>query len=231
MRPFILLFCLLVAACEAPEIVDSAAMRPEFEPVDRMAMLRDVTDRVLPVATTSCEAKRPQNECAFEVRVDSRPDRPINAYLTTDKGGRPIITVTLALLQDVRSPDELAFVIGHEAGHQIERHGTGQILSAVEGVILGTLVAYKRGLSGAERKAVQKQQAMRWVRKRSHEIEFEADRIGAEFAMRSGYDPMAGAAALSRWPEPASGRASLHPRSSDRAKAILDLAYQPELEL
>ena len=81
-----------------------------------------VVARVEPVAESYCRSRGVARNCDFRIVVDDRPGQPPNAFQTVDKFNRPVIGFTLALIADARNPDELAFVLGHEAAHHISGH-------------------------------------------------------------------------------------------------------------
>ena len=99
------------------------------------------------------------------------------------------IYLTRGLLALLDSEAELAAVLGHEIGHVTARHSvrrhTGQVISGV----LGAVIAAKSGVRGAGDAANLVGTAV--VRGYGREHELEADRLGAEYLARSGYDPQA----------------------------------------
>jgi predicted Zn-dependent protease len=88
---------------------------------------------VEPVAEALCRSETPDQNCDFAILVDRDPRVGANAFQTLDRSGRPIIILTLGLVAILESEDELAFVLGHEAGHHIARHIPQQRESAAEG--------------------------------------------------------------------------------------------------
>ena len=81
-----------------------------------------VVSRVEPVAERYCRDRGVARNCDFRIVIDDRPGQPPNAFQTLDSFNRPVIGFTLALIADARNPDELAFVLGHEAAHHIDGH-------------------------------------------------------------------------------------------------------------
>lgn len=104
------------------------------------------------------------------------------------------IYVTRGMLSFVRSPDELAFVLGHEVGHVARRHHVAIIqrdffFTIVISLILGRdpTAAHIGNLVGAL-----------LARGFSREAEFEADAAGVTLAHRAGYDASAGLSFMAR---------------------------------
>ena len=103
-----------------------------------------VARRVEPVAEKFCEAETASLkgfDCDVQVAIDHKL-KIRNAYFTYDKD-KPVIFMTMPILQDMQSDDEVAFVMSHEYGHLIGRHIQKQQQQALAGaLILGALTAY-----------------------------------------------------------------------------------------
>lgn len=134
------------------------------------------------------KSHRPQLNYHFTV-VDSPQ---INAFALP--GG--YIYITRGILAYLNSEAELAAVLGHEIGHVTARHGVQQYTAAtaanVGTVVLGVLLSRYIGPAGQQLG----QSALGIMGNvllsgygREHEL--EADRLGAEYLARSGYDPQA----------------------------------------
>lgn len=127
---------------------------------------------------------RPELEYHFLV-VDS-PE--VNAFALP--GG--YIYITRGILSYLNSEAELAGVLGHELGHVTARHSVQQISAATAaniGVnILGIFVPEARGLLGGNVINILGGALLSGYG-RDHEL--EADRLGAEYLARTGYDPQA----------------------------------------
>jgi predicted Zn-dependent protease len=124
---------------------------------------------------------RPGLEYHFTI-VDSTQ---VNAFALP--GG--YIYITRGMLAYLNSEAELAAVLGHEIGHVTARHSVRQqSTSAVTG-ILGAVLAASTGIQGADSLTSLASTAI--VRGYGREHELEADRLGAEYLARSGYDPEA----------------------------------------
>jgi Zn-dependent protease with chaperone function len=95
------------------------------------------------------------------------------------------IWITKGALRFVESPDELAGILGHETGHVSERHGWEAFKEdlAYTALLLGTPLGADYGL-------------LQWVDgayyiaglKMSRDDEYEADHLGARYALSAGYD-------------------------------------------
>ena len=97
------------------------------------------------------------------------------------------IYITRGIMAYMNSEAELAGVLGHEIGHVTARHGVKQqsagtvasILSAGVGIFTGSRAASEAtNVGGAA-----------LIRGYGREHELEADRLGAEYLARVGYDP------------------------------------------
>jgi len=127
---------------------------------------------------------RPNLEYQFLV-VDS-PD--VNAFALP--GG--YIYITRGILAYLNSEAELAAVLGHELGHVTARHSVQQISAAtaasVGAAILQIFVPETRGIVGDNLINVLGGALLAGY---GREHELEADRLGAEYLARTGYDPQA----------------------------------------
>lgn len=97
------------------------------------------------------------------------------------------IYITRGLLAYLNSEAELAAVLGHEIGHVTARHSVRQHSTATVTGILGTVLAASTGIQGADTLTSLAGTAI--VRGYGREHELEADRLGAEYLAKSGYDP------------------------------------------
>jgi predicted Zn-dependent protease len=99
------------------------------------------------------------------------------------------IYITRGLLAYLNSEAELAAVLGHEIGHVTARHSVRQQSTAAVTGILGAVVAASTGVQGVDTLTDMAGTAI--VRGYGRDHELEADRLGAEYLAKSGYDPEA----------------------------------------
>lgn len=171
--------------------------------VSRDAGFDQTATRVLGVAQQMCRAQRPDASCAFVVQIDDRPGQPPNAFQSLDRQGRPVLTLTTAMIARTRNADELAFVIAHEAAHHIAGHLGQQLRRADGGPVALAILA--QVLDEARRGPVDPAAfGLRAVTDagQRHRFEREADIIGARIASAAGYDALLAAQIFRRLPEP-----------------------------
>ena len=180
----------------------------------------NVVNRVEPIAERECRARTSGVNCDFRILVDDRPNQPANAFQTLDDNQRPILVFTLALLDEARNADEIAFVMGHEAAHHIQGHIARQKQNAAAGaVIFGGLAS----ITGGDVSAVQSAQrigAQVGARTYSKDFELEADALGTVITARAGYNPIQGAEFFNRIPDPGDRFLGTHPPNSQRVETV-----------
>lgn len=181
------------------------------------ANFAQVIRRVEPIAEAECRARTPDLNCDFKIIVDSRPNQPPNAFQTLERGGRPVIGFTASLLRVARNTDELAFVMGHETAHHIERHLARQRQSATGGAILGGILA--AGLGVPTDLGTQLGGTI-GARAYSKQNELEADALGTVIAKKAGYNPVRGAQFFTRIPDPGNRFLGTHPPNADRIATV-----------
>jgi len=189
-----------------------------------VARFRTVAARVEPMAEQLCRSRGTVPDCDFLIGLDTRPGLPANAFQTVDGNGRPILVFTRALLSDLQNPDELAFVMSHEAAHHIAGHIPRQQRNAMRGAImLGGLAS----LSGGDRAMIEAAAdlgAKIGARQYSKEFELEADAIGTVIAHAAGFDPVRGAAFFRRLPDPGDRVLGTHPPNAQRVDLVRRVA-------
>ncbi|MBI3910115.1 MAG: M48 family metalloprotease [Armatimonadetes bacterium] len=123
-------------------------------------------------------------------------DKVINAFALPD--GR--IYVTLGLMRaiaDAANPDaELAFVVGHEMTHVVEKHGRRQARKGTLAMILATILGSATRSQGAQ--DVLGAGAAAYVSHYSRKDEYAADRGGLLAMRRAGYPLAASVSMLER---------------------------------
>ena len=172
-----------------------------LEGIDRFER---VAQRIEPQAEAFCRQETPKRDCDLTIRVDLDPMEPANAFQTANADG-PLIIITGALLQGTRDDDEVAFVMGHEAGHHIAGHlekREGQQLAGA--LILGMAAAYAgSGNTNYYQKQHDIENAVDAGRSiggmaYSQTYELEADMLGAYIAEAAGYDAEKGSLIFAR---------------------------------
>lgn len=256
-------FMFVLSACGTtyvlPEIDNSSAARaksmfakaqsaPDRERVSRATAeqrFQRVARRVEPIAEKFCEAETATLEgfnCDVDVGIDYKTQQR-NAYFTYDKE-QPVIFMTLPILQDMQSDDEVAFVMAHEYGHLIGRHIHKQKQQAMAGaLILGAITAYSNAQAASagvsyDSNAVGRNMelgAAAGSMVYSQTYELESDTLGTRIAKASGYDPVKGAEYFAR-PEDARTQAGnlsfwgTHPPDEKRIATVLAVNAQIEAQ-
>jgi predicted Zn-dependent protease len=112
-------------------------------------------------------------------------DDSVNAFTT----GGGYVYVHRGLLVYLNSEAELAAVLGHEIGHNTARHPARSQTRGVLATVLATGAAIMTGSAAVAELADVGAEA--WVQGYGRENEMEADRLGLEYATRTGYRPEA----------------------------------------
>jgi len=102
------------------------------------------------------------------------------------------IYITRGLLAYLNSEAELAAVLGHEIGHVTARHGVRQQTAAMAtgiGYTIASILLPELGNAQAQNAYGLLSNALLSGYGRDHEL--EADRLGAQYLAKSGYDPQA----------------------------------------
>jgi len=198
----------------------TAPAPPRVPPEAAASNFVAAVERVAPVATQVCRERTRGDNCAFRIIVDDRAGQPPNAFQTLDNAGRPVLVFTLALIGEARNADELAFVMGHEAGHHIAGHIPRMQQSAAGGAILGAVIGAALGGTAQSVRVGQDLGASVGGRAFSKEFELEADALGTVIAHRAGYDPLRGAAFFTRIPDPGNRFLGSHPPNADRIETV-----------
>ena len=229
----ILVASLSLGACVSttPTVLPSEAQIPEVEapqgvPVS-VARAIEVTQRMEPVAEAVCRAEIPQQNCDFDIVVLRDPRAGVNAFQTLHPDtGQPVILLTVGLIYEVRSDDELAFVVGHEAAHHIAQHIDQQRTAAERGARIFGNTAIQAGASQEEVIEAAQLGALVGSRQFSQEAELEADALGTIITCRAGFDPVQGAEFFSQLPDPGETVLGTHPPNRERVRIIRQVAAQ-----
>ena len=238
--------CLLLAACgttyAVPETGPGAgASLPVRDAAGRTpGNFARVAARIEPAAEAFCREEAPGAPaiyCDFRLLLESDPRMPPNAFQTRARSGRPVVVMSASLLKEMRSDDEIAFVLAHETAHHVAQHIPKQQQRQVFGaLVLGGLAQATAGPGGIS------DQALRDImdlgayvggRAYSQNYELEADWLGAFISARAGYDPALGAPIFGRPALASSGGPvilSSHPASPQRtalaARAAAEIRRQ-----
>ena len=237
------ILCLFLAGCGASYEVPVAGPGPAGPapvvpagPPRTAADFARVAARVEPAGEGLCREENPQAPgrwCDYRIALDADPRMPPNAFQTEGEDGRPVVVLGASLLAEMRSDDEIAFVLSHEMSHHIAGHIPKQAQQQVLGaLILGGLVAAAGNPSGGPASDQAIRQAMDigatiGGRSYSQSYELEADTLGAYVAARAGYDPERGAAIFERPTLANAGGPPLlasHPGSAQRQAAVAEVA-------
>ncbi|WP_439140359.1 M48 family metallopeptidase [Roseicyclus sp.] len=223
MRNFFLILASVVTLSACVPMAQQAplpAQSPTNSPQQAVLNLREVIDRVEPVAEQVCREETPDQLCDFAIYVDSAPESGVNAFYTIDDKGQPAIIFTIGLIAVAANTDELAFIMGHEAGHHIGRHLPRVQASADLGAQILTQIARAGGVSEAALGGVAQVGAVVASRQYGRQAELEADAIGTIIALRAGFDPLRGAAFFERIPDPARSFLATHPPNEQRIDTV-----------
>jgi predicted Zn-dependent protease len=130
------------------------------------------------------QSQRPNLQWHFTV-VDS-PD--VNAFALP--GG--YVYITRGLMAYLNSEAELAGVVGHEIGHVTARDGVRQPSAATAaglGATLGSILL--PGMDNQAGASLMQSLAQAWTAGYGRDHELEADRLGAQYLAKAGYNPQA----------------------------------------
>ena len=221
-----LLIALALAGCAAaPVPVAGPAAAPPPGAAGPARTFLAVVDRVEPVAEQVCRERAPEGlSCDFVIVVDDRPGVPVNAFQFRGPDGRPVVGMTLPLIAEARSRDELAFILGHEAAHHIAGHLERQRAGAAIGAGAGRQLALERGADAATTEELIRLGAFVGARRFGPPFELEADALGTVIAARAGYDPVAGAEFFARLPDPGDRFLGTHPPNAARLDTVRRVA-------
>ncbi|MGL4630700.1 MAG: M48 family metalloprotease [Leadbetterella sp.] len=124
------------------------------------------------------------NPFRFEFKV-LRDDRNVNAFALP--GGQ--LFITYALLSKLKTPDQLAGIVGHEIGHVVYRHSSEQMAKT----------EFYQGLAGAATAAAGDMGASQIANyvaniklmKFGRDDELESDEFAVKYMIQAGYNPNA----------------------------------------
>ncbi|MBO9428121.1 M48 family metalloprotease [Sulfitobacter sp. R18_1] len=197
---------------------------------------RRVSGRVASVGKKYCEvttADKKDFNCNVNIDIDRKMNNR-NAYFTYEND-QPIIRITMPMLRDTASDDEVAFILSHEYGHLIGRHIEKQQQQAMAGaLILGAMGAAANTYSinnGGYYDPTLVDTSMRagaaiGGRAYSQTYELESDTLGTRITAAAGYDPIEGAKFFARPEKAKSSTGNLsfwgtHPPDEKRLATVL----------
>lgn len=220
----------------------AANRRGNTSPQAAQARFQRVVSRVRPVAASFCESQlagRKNKVCDMPVIIDQK--MPVaNAYHTRDGKDKPYVAVTVPMLQQIRSDDELAFILGHEYGHHIADHiekGRQQAMAGalILGAITATGQAYATnsnpyrytGNDSAEMQRNMSLGAAAGQSAYSQTYELESDVLATHITRAAGYDPVEGAKFFARPAEAKTSAGNLsfwgtHPPNATRLATVIE---------
>ena len=224
MRLFLSLLAIVsTAACVTTTPPQPTSSGPQV-PVS-VARAIEVTRVIEPVAESVCRRETPRQNCDFAILVNRDPSSGINAFQTIDpETGRPVVILTIGLIQEVRNADELAFVIGHEVAHHIAGHLDAQLEAARAGAQILGARAQAEGATQAEIIEAAQAGALIGARQFSQSAELEADALGTIIACRAGFDPTIGAEFFNQLPDPGVQILGTHPPNAVRIATVRQTA-------
>jgi Zn-dependent protease with chaperone function len=212
------------------------------------ARYQRVIRRVEPVARQFCEQEfsgQEQVDCNVRLEVDTTMTER-NAYFTYagPNNTTPVIRFTVAMLQDAKSDDEIAFIVGHEYGHLIGQHIIKQQQQQLAGaLILGAVAAYGNAQAASagtyyDPNAVNNSMELGATIGQiafSKTYELESDMIGTRITAAAGYDPIEGAKYFARDEAVRSSSGNLsfwgtHPSDAQRVEVVLATMEQIQAE-
>jgi len=109
------------------------------------------------------------------------------------------------LIENTETEAELVGVLAHEIAHITSRHGTEGMTSTINKMVLGTVLGEVAASQTKDDKTAALVQnilaggTQAWIIGGTRKAEAEADRLGAQYAWRAGYDPDGMATLFQRW--------------------------------
>ena len=133
-----------------------------------------------------------EDTSGWVVRILDTTPKTANAFVV---GGKYVYVFT-GLVDEAKSDDEIAFVVGHELGHSLLKHGLRQ-QNDMSSVLANLATIFAASLNGS------KQESAMAMAKALHNSytqidEREADTFGVIASWRAGFNPLRGADFFSR---------------------------------
>jgi predicted Zn-dependent protease len=195
------------------EASSQRALAPENHP--QLVRLRYIARRIIP-HTTRWNPRAAQ----WQWEVNLIGSKQLNAFCMP--GGK--IAFYYGILQQLElNDDEVAMIMGHEAGHALLEHAREQMGKNAATGIGVNIVSSLLGL-GAGGDALLRMGGQLLSLTYSRTDESEADLVGIELAARAGYDPRAGVTLWQKMAKVSTGAPpqwlSTHPSGSTRIRDI-----------
>ncbi|MDZ4805715.1 MAG: M48 family metallopeptidase [Candidatus Eisenbacteria bacterium] len=171
-----------------------------------------------------------QSGYPFEFHLLADPNM-INAFALP--GGQ--VFITAGLMNKLETEGELAGVLGHEIGHVVGRHGAEHMAKAqlTQGLTGAAVIAtYDPNDPGSRNTAAVAQMIGQMINmKYGRDDELESDRLGVEYAAKSGYDPRSMLRVMEVLAQASQGQAppemmSTHPDPGNRTERIEQLIQE-----
>ncbi|MEX0329445.1 MAG: M48 family metallopeptidase [Ruegeria sp.] len=229
MRRLALMLVLFLAACDSSSVVviPAANWAPTSPDLRAVApAFKQVSTAVGDASRAECKRRTRAVNCDFVILVDLDPRAPANAFQTLDENGRPLIIFTQSMILSTKNPDEMAFVMGHEAAHHVLGHIARQAENAKEGARIFGDLARKQGEDAAGVERAQEIGAEVGAQYYSRAFELEADQLGTVITNSAGYNPLVGAEFFQRIPDPGDRFLASHPPNAERVQAVLQTASE-----
>jgi predicted Zn-dependent protease len=199
----------LLGGCASHTVFNPVTEKPEFSAVSDAELNRqaaEARDALIDEHGRYADTRLDPYITALGLKIAAVSHRPALPWsftvLDTEVGNAFALPggqvfVTRGLLAQLQNEGELAAVLGHEIGHVTARHGNHRANDAAFASVgvnaaigVGQFLERNAGLRGAEArmKRIGLSLAAGWIATYSREQELEADRLGAEYIARAGYD-------------------------------------------
>jgi predicted Zn-dependent protease len=202
----------------------SASAWEQIKAQERMSTDVGLNRRLAKVGEAVVRAAGLESAAPWEFAVFDNPT--VNAFVMP--GGR--VGFFSGIFEKFKSDDDIAVVMGHEVGHVAGRHAAervSQSMAAQAAISIGQAVIANSDISFKQEAAAIFGAGVTFgvLKPYSRKHEYEADRLGVDYAAKAGYDPRA---ALAFWDRmntsgPGGGPlewASTHPSDESRREAL-----------
>jgi len=198
----------------------SANVRKATLTDEEVSRFVSVIEAVEPVAEQQCRTLTKGINCDFQIAIDERRNQAPNAFQTIDKTGRPYLVFNLPLIETIRSHDELAFIVSHEAAHHIRNHRERTYRDARAGGLLKGALGVLMGGDAGQVADAYSSGADLGSRVYSKDYELEADALGTVITKRARFDPIKGMEYFSLLHDPGNEFLGTHPPHAKRIETV-----------